>query len=373
MLANQIIGNGDGSITIEASLAAIDATLSATAGLTYAPNSGYAGPDALVVSAGDPMGDFSTGLISLLVAGPLAITVPFAQTVPVGSPLSIGGVSLADPGLPTTAFVTVVMGTAHGAINLSTSVSGGIAKAEIIGNGTGSVTVTASLAAVDATLAAAGGLNYTPVAGYKGADTLSVTALDTLGSSATASVSLQVVSPLSIAVPSPQSVPFGSTSSISGISIADAGLPPNGLVLLTLAASNGSITISTAALGGVTSGEVAGNGTSSVTMTAPLAAIDATLAAANGLIYVPTTGYSGPDMLAPLGQRFARRQCHGQRPYHRSARDIAAGSDRRAGRRHELVCHVLECSGRHGQRERHRLRHSQRQRSGKLRRSPGAT
>ena len=192
LLANQIIGNGTSYVTIDAPLAAMNVTLAATLGLTYAPNRGYAGPDTLIVSAGDPLGDFGTGMVSLLVAGPLAITVPSAQTVPVGSAFRIGGVSLADPGLPTSAFVTVVMGAVHGSLNLSTSVSGGIAKAEVIGDGTGSVIVTAPLAAIDATLAATGGLNYTPNGGYQGADMLTVAALDTLGSSATASVPLTI-------------------------------------------------------------------------------------------------------------------------------------------------------------------------------------
>ena len=67
---------------------------------------------------------------------------------------------------------------------------------------------------------------------------------------------------------------------------------------MTLVVTNGTVALSTAVSGGITSSQVTGNGTASVTITAPLAAIDATLADANGLTYTPTSDYSGPDTLA---------------------------------------------------------------------------
>ena len=60
---------------------------------------------------------------------------------------------------------------------------------------------------------------------------------------------------------------------------------------------HGTLTVNTAVLGGVGALDVAGNGTASVTVTASLAQINATLANATGLVYRPDVGFGGPDTL----------------------------------------------------------------------------
>ena len=96
----------------------------------------------------------------------------------IGGTLSVSGFSVSDPSLPTAEDVTAVFTANQGVISLSTSVPGGITNTQVIGNVTSNVTVTASLAAINATLSAASGLTYTPASNYHGLDTLSLAASD---------------------------------------------------------------------------------------------------------------------------------------------------------------------------------------------------
>ena len=225
-----------------------------------------------------------------------------AQTVKANGTLDISGISLADPSLPTVDNVTVSLTATHGTTTLSTSVAGGITSSQVTGNGTGSVTITASLAAINATLAATAGLAYAPSNDFNGAETLAVSALDTQGSKNSTNVSLLAVGPLTINGQStPQIVKAGATFAVSGISLTDPSLPTSDNVTLTLAVADGTVMLSTATASGVTSSEVTGNGSGSATITAPLAAINATLAATGGLGYTPTSGFHGTDTLALIG------------------------------------------------------------------------
>ncbi len=64
-------------------------------------------------------------------------------------------------------------------------------------------------------------------------------------------------------------------------------------VRATLTVASGLLTLSTGVPGGVTAANIVGNGTVSIIVTAPLAAINATLAAPNGLIYTPNADQAG--------------------------------------------------------------------------------
>ncbi len=72
----------------------------------------------------------------------------------------------------------MTLGVGHGSLTVLTNVSGGLAAGGVSGNGTASVVLTGSRAAIDATLAAIGGLSFTPTANYTGGDTLTVTTND---------------------------------------------------------------------------------------------------------------------------------------------------------------------------------------------------
>ena len=66
------------------------------------------------------------------------------------------------------------MAAGHGSLTLLTNVSGGLTAGEITGNGTGNLSVSATQAQFNATLAANNGLVYLNGAGFSGTDTLTV-------------------------------------------------------------------------------------------------------------------------------------------------------------------------------------------------------
>ena len=264
---SQVAGNGTSSVTITSPLAAINATLAATSGLTYMPSNGFNGTDTLTLSASDTLGNSASN--SFTVAVGLTISVPSAETLKVNSSQDISGVSLSDVGLSTTDNLTVTLAAMHGIGTVSTTVTGGITNLQVTGNGTASVTIMAPLAALNATLAASGGLSYTPINGFHGSDTLSISAGDILGGRNSSTVSLLVVGPLTIAAPATaQVVKANGTIGVSGISLTDPSLPASNNVTLNLAVADGTVTLSTAVAGGITSSQLTGNGTSSVTITA---------------------------------------------------------------------------------------------------------
>src|SRR5262249_33837231 len=61
--------------------------------------------------------------------------------------------------------------------------------------------------------------------------------------------------------------------------------------------SGGSLTVSTTVSGGLTAGQVTGNNSGLLTLTAPLTQINATLADPAGLSYTPATGFFGTATL----------------------------------------------------------------------------
>ena len=81
---------------------------------------------------------------------------------------------------------------------------------------------------------------------------------------------------------------------VTGLSVSDVD---SGMLSVTLAVGRGTIAVNTAVAGGVTAGQVSGNGTGSVTLTGTQAEINATLAAATGVVYAPTANVNGADTL----------------------------------------------------------------------------
>jgi VCBS repeat-containing protein len=89
------------------------------------------------------------------------------------------------------------------------------------------------------------------------------------------------------------------TKVLSGISFSDPDAGA-GLVTVTLSVAHGTLDINTAVPGGVTAAQVTGDVSGTVTITASLAAINATLSNATGLTYVPTLNYFGTDVLSTV-------------------------------------------------------------------------
>ncbi|HEY5710944.1 MAG TPA: cadherin domain-containing protein [Allosphingosinicella sp.] len=81
---------------------------------------------------------------------------------------------------------------------------------------------------------------------------------------------------------------------VTGLSVSD---PDSASLTVTLAVGRGTVTVDTGVPGGVTAGQVSGNGSGSVTLTGSQAEINATLAAALGVVYTPTANVNGPDTL----------------------------------------------------------------------------
>jgi hypothetical protein len=128
--------------------------------------------------------------------------------------------------------------------------------------------------------------------------TYTVTDGSTPGAGATRTITVAAINDAPVnTVPSGPLVASEDTPrAITGISIADADAG-TGTIVVTLAVTSGVLTVSTTAFGGLTAGQVSGNGTQSVTLTGTRAAINATLAAGTGALYRPDANTSGSDML----------------------------------------------------------------------------
>jgi hypothetical protein len=83
---------------------------------------------------------------------------------------------------------------------------------------------------------------------------------------------------------------------VTGVTVSDADVNSANYTL-TVQASFGRIQVATSVAGGVTGAQVVSNGTSSVRITAPLAALNTTLASANGLSFIGGLNFVGSDTL----------------------------------------------------------------------------
>ncbi len=94
---------------------------------------------------------------------------------------------------------------------------------------------------------------------------------------ATRSINVNAVNtPPTLTLPGTQSVSVNQTLTINGISVSDVDAGPAD-IQVTLSVSGGTLDVTPGVSGGLTSGQISGRGTGTVTLTGPLAAIDATL------------------------------------------------------------------------------------------------
>ncbi len=153
-----------------------DLTYEATAG-----SSGTATFDVTLTDDGDVLngGDDTSAPLSFTITvngvnNPPTITAPGDQTTLEDTPLVISGLSFADPDAGA-GDVTVTLTATQGTLTISTSVTNGVSAAQVAGNGTDTVTITASLSELNTTLADAAGLTYLPDLDVTGSDTLDIT------------------------------------------------------------------------------------------------------------------------------------------------------------------------------------------------------
>ena len=117
------------------------------------------------------------------------IAAPATQTTLEDMPKAISGMlftSSIDP-------VTVTLSVIDGTLTLNSGVAGGVTAAQITGNGTSSVSITAIVANVNTTLANASGLTYLSSADFSGSDTLAIN-INNLTDSVNATTTLTVTS-----------------------------------------------------------------------------------------------------------------------------------------------------------------------------------
>jgi hypothetical protein len=94
------------------------------------------------------------------------------------------------------------------------------------------------------------------------------------------------------------------TLQITGVSVFDLGSLASGSAIgVTLHVADGTLFLQTNVASGVIAGEISGEGTNTITITADQEAINATLAA-NGLIYTPGLNFNGNDTLTVTANDF---------------------------------------------------------------------
>ncbi len=299
LLSSQIIGNGTLMVTISAPLAALNTTLANTSGLTYTPDLNINGGDTLTISINDN-GNTGTGGNKSASAS-VAITVTAINDAPsISLNLAAAELTVAeDAGLTTTAaaFVTV---TSFGDANESTQIITEYTVTQV--SPTGSLTFLTAPSIDPVTRK----LTYKAAASSSGTATFSVTATDNGGTansgSDTSDAETFVITVTAVNDAPTISAPAAQTASediplvISGLSFADVDAG-SGNVTVVLVVLEGRLTLSENVTNGLNSAQITANGSASVTIMAPLAAINATLLNASGLTYKPALNYNGSDGL----------------------------------------------------------------------------
>jgi large repetitive protein len=270
-----VTGNGTASVDLTGTLANANAALN---GLTYAPTSGYFGPDSLAITSNDHGATGSGGAKSD--SDTLAITVSHVNHAPFATADSYS----TDEDTPLNV-------SAPGVLTNDTDLDGDTLHA-VLDSGP------SHAAPSGFTLNADGSFSYTPAADYNGSDSFTYHANDGTANSNTVTVTLTINAVNDAPVnhlPAAQSVNQDSSLVLSSgngnqlsVSDVDAGSDPGFEVQLSV--SHGTLTLST-----TNNLTVTGNGTAAVDLTGTLADANAAL---NGLTYTPTSGYFGPDSLA---------------------------------------------------------------------------
>jgi hypothetical protein len=282
--------NGTSSMTVTGTLANLNAAVD---GLVYTPNTGYTGFDSLQISLENSVDNLTapaTVALSVSQASPADITAPSAINLSENSTYTFSGSTInVQDGSATGTSDSLTLTVSDGKITLgSTSgltFSGG-------SNGTSSMTVTGTLANLNAAL---NGLIYAPGANYCGGDSLKISVFDSNdGLTGPASVSITVTQLPTPNVAAPSSETIGENSLLTFA---------NGSIILTDPEASGasdSLTL-TAAKGTLLLGSTTGltinsgsNNSSSMTVTGTLANLNS---AVSGLRYTPNVGYSGSDSL----------------------------------------------------------------------------
>jgi hypothetical protein len=315
LLASQISGSGTDRVTLQATPDRINATLTAVNGFVFRPNAGFTGDAVLTIEANDQGATGAGGVgtdamtITIDVAAvndPPAITLPGTQTTNEDVAFGIFGIRVTDPDSGNQPIV-VTLQVPRGVLTVAAGVTGG---ASIANNGSGLVTLTGSVDQINATLADPTGVRYEPLADDNGTVVLTITADDQghTGSGGpkvavqTLTINITAVNDAPVVtLPGAQTVAENmdlvfSQGSGNAVSVFDVEATPNNLnVWLELNVQHGTLMVGTGVAGGVTAGNIVGNGTGALILTGTPAQINATLAA--GLTYRGLQNFNGTDTL----------------------------------------------------------------------------
>jgi phosphoribosylformylglycinamidine (FGAM) synthase PurS component len=289
-----VTNNGTASVTVAGSAAAVNTALS---GLTYTATTEYEGSDTLNVTVTSKDGSNTS---STLGTASTAITVnPVAEAGTASAPatltlsenatnVAVSGVSVGPLAEDADDTVSTVLAVGHGTLHVGTT------GVTVTNNGTASVTVAGSAAAVNTALS---GLTYTATTEYEGSDTLNVTVTSkdgsntssTLGTASTAITVNPVAEAGTASAPATLTLNENATNvAVSGVSVGPLAEDADDTVSTVLAVEHGTLHVGTT---GVT---VTNNGTASVTVAGSAAAVNTAL---SGLTYTATTEYEGSDTL----------------------------------------------------------------------------
>ena len=176
-----ITGAGTLDLTIAGALAQVDADLS-----TLSYQSGVSGADTIQLTASDSRGGSNQQQIAVTINVPPKITLPASQFARLNVATSVTGLSIADADASSLGkIITVTLDDGYGLLSANTTASGG--GGTIIGSGTTDLSISGSLAQVNADLSTLGYQSATSAA-----DTISIAANDGRGGAAYQQLSMTV-------------------------------------------------------------------------------------------------------------------------------------------------------------------------------------
>jgi len=293
-----VTGDNSANVTLTGTVAEINAGLN---GLVFTPAVNFNGAVTLTVTTND-QGATGTGgtksdtdnvTINVTAVNDAPVnSVPGTQTINEDTTLTLTGakaISIADIDAGSND-IEVTLAVTSGALDVINIPAG----LDIVGDNTANVTLTGTVAEINAALE---GLKFAPAANFNGAVTLTVTT-DDLGNTGTGgskidadnvTINVTAVNDAPVnSVPGTQTINEDATLTFTGgnaITISDVDAGSND-VQVTLAVTNGTLDVVNIPGGLVVTGDNSNN----VTLTGTVAEINAGL---NGLVFTPTANFNG--------------------------------------------------------------------------------
>ncbi len=262
--------------------------------ISYTSTTDYSGPDTFTYTISDgPGGGVDTATVTIDIAAVISQPVnslPAPQTIVEDTPLffsSVAGnaITVTDANNATLSVQVIVT---SGIFTL-----GSVNNLTVQNNGTSSVTLSGTLAALNTGL---NGARYTPARDYFGPASLTINSSDTNGESDLDVLTLSVTSfndaPINTVPTAVEAATEDAPRAFGTISISDVDLSGAALVV-TLTANNGT-TISLPTTGGLTFSSGDGAGDAAMTFTGALASVNVAL---NGLTVTAPSNYIGSSTL----------------------------------------------------------------------------